>query len=63
MTNLVHLSNKLVNIFLSVTRITTLNEMLEFPLSPTTSGVTQFKWPQEVWGLFEIGTNGKDLVD
>lgn len=48
MTNLVHLSNKLVNIFLSVTRITTLNEMLEFPLSPTTSGVTQFKWPQEV---------------
>lgn len=49
--------------FLSVTKITTLNEVLELAGSESTVGVGQLEWPQEVAGLLEVGSDCEDLVD
>jgi len=32
-------------------------------LSPATSGSVQLEWPQVVGGIFEVGTNGQDLMN
>jgi hypothetical protein len=45
---LVHLANELINVIFPVAEITTLHVMLEFALSPTTSGIGKFERPEEV---------------
>jgi hypothetical protein len=45
---LVHLPDQLVDVGLAVTKVTTLNVVLEFACSPTTSGVRQLEGPQEI---------------
>ncbi len=60
--SLVHLPYKLVDVFLPVTLITTLDVMLEFSLPPSTSRVRKLEWPQEVTSLFEVRTDGEDFV-
>ena len=32
-------------------------------LSPSSSGVVQLEWPEEVGSILELGTNSDDLVD
>jgi hypothetical protein len=63
MTSLVHASNELVDELLAVTKVTSLDEVLELPWAETASGRGQLEWPQEVAGLLEVGANGVDLVD
>ena len=46
--NLVHLADELVDVFLPVTEVTSLDEMLEFPCSPATSWVGELEGPEEV---------------
>ena len=48
---------------LSVTQVTTLDEVLELAGSETTSGVGQLERPEEVASLFEVGADGVDLVN
>jgi hypothetical protein len=60
---LVHLLDKSVDVLLSVTQIAALDVMLELPRSETASGVTQLEWPQEVTCLFEVRSDGGNLVD
>jgi len=61
--SLVHLLDQSIDILLSVTQITTLNEVLEFSGSEAASRVAQLEWPQEVRCLLKVGTNSVDLVD
>jgi hypothetical protein len=61
--NLVHLADEVVDSLLAVTKITTLNEVLELAGAEATSGVGELEGPQEVGGLLEVGANGVDLVD
>lgn len=48
---------------LSVTSVTTLDEVEELSSSETTVRVGQVEWPQEVVDLLEVRTNSVDLVD
>lgn len=48
---------------LSVTGVTTLDEVEELSSSETTVRVRQVEWPQEVVNLLEVRANGVDLVD
>lgn len=61
--HLVHLANKIVDEVLPVTKITTLDEVLELAGTETTSGGGKLEGPEEVGGLLEVGANGVDLVD
>jgi len=61
--NLVHLADEAVDVILTVTSVTTLDEVLELALVETAVGVGQLEGPQEVVGLLEVGANGVDLVD
>jgi hypothetical protein len=61
--NLVHLADESVDVLLTVTSVTTLDEVLELALVEATVGVGQLEGPQEVVGLLEVGANGVDLVD
>jgi hypothetical protein len=61
--SLVHASNELVDELLSVTKVTTLDEVLELPWAETTSGRGQLEGPEEVAGLLEVRANSVDLVD
>jgi hypothetical protein len=45
---LVHLANELVDVVFPVTEIPSLDIMLEFSLSPATSRIGQFEWPEEI---------------
>lgn len=45
---LVHLPDKLVDVGLPITKVTTLDEVLEFPCPPATSGVRELERPKEV---------------
>ena len=47
-TTLVHLSDELVDVGFPVTEIATLHVVLELPRPPSTSGVGELEWPQEV---------------
>lgn len=58
-----HLSQQLVDSLLSITSITTLNEMLELSRPPPTRRITQLEGPQKVVGLLEIGSNRENLMD
>ena len=51
--NSVHLADELVDVRLPVTKVTTLDVVLEFPCSPSTGGVGEFEGPEEVGGLRE----------
>ncbi len=62
-TYLVHLADKTVDLLLSVTQITTLDEVLELAGAEATVGVAELEGPQEVGGLLEVGADGVDLVD
>lgn len=53
---------ELVDVFFSVTTITTFREMVGFVL-PATERVAEFEGPQEVVAFFEVGTNGVDFVN
>jgi len=52
-----------IDVFLSVTQITSLNEVLELSSSEATGWVAQFERPQEVRCLLEVRSNSVDLVD
>jgi hypothetical protein len=60
---LVHLSDQSIDLVLTVTEITTLNEVTEFSSAETASWVAKLEWPEEVGGLLEVWTDGEDLVD
>lgn len=62
-TRLVHLLDQVVDELLSVTGVTTLDEVRELSLSETTVRVGQLEWPQEVVDLLEVRTNSGNLVD
>jgi hypothetical protein len=49
----VHLADELVDVGLSVTKVTTLHEVLEFARPPATVGVRQLERPEEVGCLFQ----------
>jgi len=59
----VHLSDKLVDVDFPVTKVTALDEVLEFTGPPAACGVGELEWPQEVRCLLEVGAGGGDLVD
>lgn len=61
--NLVHLADELVDVLLTVAKVTTLNEVLELARTEAASWVGQLEWPEEVAGLLEVGADGVDLVD
>ena len=61
--HLVHLAHKVVDEVLPVTKITTLDEVLELAGTETTSGGGELEGPEEVGGLLEVGANGVDLVN
>jgi len=61
--HLVHLLDQSVDVLLSVTKVTTLNKVLELASSETTSWVAELEWPQEVRCLLEVGSDSVDLVD
>lgn len=63
MRSLVHLADQAVDVLLTVTKVTTLNEVLELAGTETTSWVAELEWPEEVGGLLEVGSNSVDLVD
>jgi hypothetical protein len=60
---LVHLADEGVDSLLAVTKVTTLDEVLELAGAETTSGVGELEGPEEVGGLLEVGANSEDLVD
>jgi len=57
-----HFLQQFINLVLSAAEVTTLNEMVDL-LSPSTSWSVQFKWPQEVRSVLEVGTNVQDLMN
>ena len=48
---LIHLSNELIDIFLSITKVSTLYIMLEFSCSPSACRIRELEWPQKVGSL------------
>jgi hypothetical protein len=60
---LVHLADEVVDVFLAVTGVTTLDEVVELAAVETTVGVGKLEGPEEVGGLLEVGADGVDLVD
>lgn len=61
--NLVHLSNQSIDVLLTISQVSTLNEMLEFAWTEAAGRVAQLKGPEEVRSLFEIGANSVDFVN
>ena len=61
--NLVHLADESVDVLLTVTSVTTLDEVLDLAGVEATVGVGELEGPEEVVGLLEVGANGVDLVD
>jgi len=60
---LVHLPDEGVDVLLTVTKVTTLDVVLELASAEATSGVGELEGPEEVGGLLEVGADGVDLVD
>ena len=48
---------------LTVTQVTTLDEVLQLALVETTVRVGELEWPEEVGDLLEVWSDGVDLVD
>lgn len=61
--HLVHLPDQVVDLVLAVAELTTGDEVDEFPLAETASGVAELEGPQEVGGLLKVGADGVDLVN
>lgn len=61
--SLVHASDELVDVLLTVTEVTSLDEVLELPGAEATGGGGQLEGPEEVAGLLEVGADSVDLVD
>merc|ERR1711981_1473279 len=57
-----HFLNQLIDIFLSISKISTFNKMI-CNLSPTTSSTRHFYWKQPIIGLLEILSNCVNLVN
>jgi len=57
------LSDESVNLLLTVTKVTTLDPVLELAGPEAASGVAELEGPEEVGGLLEVGADGVDLVD
>jgi len=60
--SLVHLSDQIVDLVFTVTKITTLDKMSELAGPKAPSWVGELEWPEKVGGLLEVGTDGEDLV-
>lgn len=60
---LVHLADELVDVLLTVTEVTSLNEVEELALVEATGWVRELEWPEEVGGLLEVWSDLVDLVD
>src|ERR1700753_1917826 len=60
---LVHLLNEAIDMILTVTKVSTFNEVLEFAGAESTSWVRELEWPEEVIDLLEIWANRIDLVN
>jgi len=60
---LVHLADEGVDSLLAVTKVTTLDEVLELAGTEAASGVGELEGPEEVGGLLEVGADSVDLVD
>jgi len=52
----------LVDVSFPVTKITTLNIVLELPCPPSTGGVGELEWPKEVGGLLEVRPGSDNLM-
>ena len=61
--SLVHLPDELVDELLAVTKVTTLDEVLELAGTETASGGRELEGPEEVGDGLEVGADGVDLVD
>jgi len=57
-----HLSQQLVDLLLTVTEVTTFDEVVGL-LSPSSGGGVELEGPQEVGGVLEVGADSEDLVD
>ena len=57
-----HLTEKSVDLVLTVAKVTTLNKVGSL-LAPAAGRGVQLEGPEEVVGLLELGTNGDNLVD
>ena len=51
------------DLVLTVTEISSEDEVVELALSEATSGVAELEGPKEVGGLLEVGADSEDLVD
>ena len=60
--NLNHFLEEIIDLDFSISKVTTLNKVVGL-LSPSSGGVVQLEWPQEVGGILEVGSNGEDLMD
>jgi hypothetical protein len=63
MKGLIHLLDEGIDMLLTITKITSLDEVLELSGAETTSWVGEFEWPEEVAHLFEVGADGVNLVN
>jgi hypothetical protein len=57
------LLDQFIDLIFSVTKITTLNEVLELPLVEAAGWAVKLEGPEEVRGLLEVGSNGVNFVD
>jgi len=57
-----HASEQLVDVLLTIAKVTTLRKVVGL-LGPATIRVVKLEWPQEVRGLLEVWADGNDLVD
>ena len=60
---LVHAADESVDVLLTVTKVTALDEVLELAGTEATVGVGELEGPEEVGGLLEVGADSVDLVD
>jgi hypothetical protein len=61
-TNLVHLTNKVIQLILPVSSITRLNVVVTLFLE-TTQWTAQLEWPQKVVGLLKVRTHSVYLMN
>jgi hypothetical protein len=61
--SLVHLLDERINVLLAVSKVTSLDEVLELSGPEASSWVGELERPQKVADLLEVGANGVNLVD
>ena len=57
-----HFLEEIIDLYLAIPEVSTLDEVVGL-LSPAPSWVVQLEGPQEVGGVLEVGSNGKDLMN